>query len=444
MSPQPPRPVHTASTSLHDAIDARIRSSGRPDLSPDGPTIVADLLLSDGMVAWQEGKAAQSMLGETCWSELDPVYGRYGTDAGRDLITALRQLYDAPAAVVTDCGATACALAIDVRLLPGSHAVLGRQIYGKTRAYLEWVAARVGAEITVVDDVDADTLHEAVRPTTRLVMAETYSNPLTRALDPDAVSDAVVALRAARAPELRLVVDDTIATPWGLRASLLSRPGIDAVVGAGTKALAGRDRDLCGYLVARDIGLANAAMDLQATRGGSLAWRIADDVAAHLDTARALHATRCDNATRLAEALAIHPAVEAVFHPSRPDHPDREVVDRAYARPGSLLAYRLRDADEAATRHHCDVLAMTRVVRYAVSFDGLTTKVNHHTSVSEHFTPTPRLRRQGIDRLVRLSAGVEDVRDLVAALTWALDHGPGISRAEVEAWRDARRVDLGL
>ena len=78
---------------------------------------------------------------------------------------------------------------------------------------------------------------------------------------------------------------------------------------------------------------------------------------------------------------------------------------------------------------------MTGVVRYALSFDGLVTKVNHHTTVSEYFTPAPRLRRQGIDRLVRLAVGTEDPVDLIASLAWALDHHREISAEHVKDWQ---------
>jgi methionine-gamma-lyase len=451
----PPTPPPLSSWSeptraLHEAIDARIRATGRPDLHPDGPTVLPDLIGARGMVAWQEGKGTMAFLNETCWSELPVVYARYGTDAGVGLIRRLRALYDARAAVVTDCGMQAVSLVIDVLMGPKEgdatrgHAVLSRQIYGKSRTYLEWLAQRLGYEITVVDEVDAPTLEQVVRPDTRLVLVETYSNPLTRALDPDAVGAKVVELRASRAPRLRLVVDDTIATPWGPKRSLLSREGVDVVVAAGTKAVGGQDRDILGYVVSQDISLMNEVMDLQAMRGGTLSWRAAEVVARDLEHAGELHRRRCAGATQVAAFLASHADVEAVYHPSLPDHPDREIVERVYARPGSLLAFRIRGLDEDGTLHFCNVLAMTCIVRYALSFDGLVTKVNHHQTVSEFFTPAPRLRRQGIDRLVRLAVGIEAGDDLVAALAWALDAHRRLSPDDVADWQRRRAADLGI
>ena len=102
------------------------------------------------------------------------------------------------------------------------------------------------------------------------------------------------------------------------------------------------------------------------------------------------------------------------------------------------------DADEDRTRHLADVLATCRVVRYALSFDGLTTKVNHHRTVSEYFTPDDQLRRSGFDRLIRLAVGLEDADDLIACLNWTLHHGDAVSAADVAAWQDARRAELHL
>jgi cystathionine beta-lyase/cystathionine gamma-synthase len=96
------------------------------------------------------------------------------------------------------------------------------------------------------------------------------------------------------------------------------------------------------------------------------------------------------------------------------------VIARDYTRTGSLLAYRIRDADEAAHRALADRLVSTGVPRFALSFDGLVTKVNHHRTVSEYFTPADVVARLGIDRLIRLGIGLEDADDLIACLYWSL------------------------
>lgn len=430
-----------ATRDLHEALDAHARRTGVPYLHPSEPTVQQDLLGSANVIAWQEGKAAFLFAAEGCWSELPPLYARYGTRATGALIARLKALEGAGAALVCDSGMQATALVFDALMAPGAHAVLCRQVYNKTRSYLQWLADRLGGSLTVVDDGEYDALAAAITPATRLVFAETFTNPLVRAQDVPRLASIVSAARTGGASDPRLVVDSTIATPWAFATPLLAS-GVDVVVASGTKALGGTDRDLWGYVATNDTPIANAVMDLMAMRGGILDWRRATAILGGLDGAEAAHRRRSDSATRVAAFLAAHPRVSEVFHPSRPDHPDAAVIARDYRRHGSLLSFRVGGADEAAARHVADVLATTTIVRYALSFDGLATKVNHHQTVSEYFTPADQLRRQGFDRLIRLGVGLEDADDLIAALNWALHHAGAVSARDVQAWQAGRHDAL--
>jgi cystathionine beta-lyase/cystathionine gamma-synthase len=274
------------------------------------------------------------------------------------------------------------------------------------------------------------------------VFAETFTNPLVRAQDFDMLRD-VVAGKRAIAPALRLVLDTTIASPWAFRIPPLAN-GVDLVVASGTKSLGGNDRDLWGYLATNDTQFANAVMDLMAMRGGILDWRRAEAVLRSFDEASRWHAERSAAAAKIAAFLVRHPRVSEVFHPSLPNHPDAAAIATHYARHGSLLSFRVKDADEDRTRHYADVLATTVIVRYALSFDGLSTKVNHHRTVSEYFTAPEQLKRNGFDRLIRLAVGLEDADDLIAALNWTLHHGSHISTQEIQAWQRQRAAALGI
>lgn len=440
----PPREQMAAATrELHDAIDARIRESGVPYLHPDGPSLQTDLFGGEAMREWQIAKGDAVLSGEVCWSDLPQIYARYGTESTRALIAAVAELEAAPAVVITDSGQQASALAFDALLDKGDHALISRQVYNKSKAYLRWLGERMDLEIEVLDDAGPAQLLARGRERTRLLFVETFTNPLMRAIDPEAMAAASRELKQ-RAPGFRLIVDDTIASPWALAEPLLGRDGIDVVTSAGTKSLGGEDRDMWGYVASTDIEMMNAVMDLQAMRGGRLSWRAARAIHEGLPRARERMERRCESAAVVARFLSEHPRVAEVFHPSLADHPDREVVGRHYRLKGSLLSMRLEGADEDATSHFCDVLAMTGVFRYALSFDGLTSKVNHHKSVSEFYTPDPLLRTQGIDRLARLGIGVEDPDDLIACLNWALWRAPELGTGQVRAWVASRRADLGL
>jgi cystathionine beta-lyase/cystathionine gamma-synthase len=431
-----------ATRDLHSQVDAHIRRTGIPYLHPDEPTVQLDLLGSARVIEWQEGKAAFLFASEGCWSELPQLYARYGTTATAALIARLKALEHASAAIVCDSGMQATALAFDVLLEPGTHAVLMRQVYNKTRSYLEWMSARIGAAVTVVDDGDRAAIAAAIRPDTRFVFAETFTNPLVRAQDLDMLREVIAEGRTC-APALKLVLDTTIASPWAFTARPLDTAA-DVIVASGTKSLGGNDRDLWGYLATNDVQFANSAMDLIAMRGGILDWRRAGAVLAGFEDAARLHAGRCATAVRVAAFLAAHPRVSEVFHPSLPNHPDAKAIARHYTRHGSLLSFRIKDADEDRTRHYADVLATTAIVRYALSFDGLTTKVNHHRTVSEYFTAPEQLRRSGFDRLLRLAIGLEDADDLIAALNWTLHHGGGVSAADINHWQRGRAASLGI
>jgi len=407
---RPPRvSMSTATRELHDAVDANA-----PWLHPERRTIQRDLRDSRNVVSWQEAKAAFIVTGDGAWSELPHLYARYGTPGTTELIGALRALEHATCAIVTDCGMQAVALVADVSIAAGAHVIAMRQVYNKTRAFFEATAKRVGATLTLVDDGDLAALAAALRPETRFVFAETFTNPLGRAQD----VPALVAL-VRRVPGARLVIDSTIATPWGMRTPLLDQ-GVDVVVGSMTKALGGQDAALGGYIATNHAEVGNQIMDLIAMRGGILDDERARRVAGHLAQAERMHARRCETAARVGAFLAAHPKVERVFHPSRPDHPDAEVIARDYIRTGSLLAFRAAGLDEAAHGRLADVLVSCGILRYALSFDGLVTKVNHHKTVSEYFTPVENVTRLGIDRLIRVGIGLEDPDDLIACLNWAL------------------------
>jgi cystathionine beta-lyase/cystathionine gamma-synthase len=428
-----------ATRELHTAIDAHARATGVAWLHPSARTIQRDLLGSPSVVAWQEAKASFLIAGDGAWSELPHLYARYGTPGTAQLIAALRELEGARCAIATDSGMQAVALVADVLLAFGGHAVVMRQVYNKTRTFLEWSARRVGATVTLVDDGDLAGFAAALTPTTTLVFAETYTNPLLRAQD----LPALVAAIRARAPAGKLVIDSTIATPWAFRTPLLAQ-GVDLVIGSLTKGLGGQDTALGGYIATDDAELANSVMDLVAMRGGILDDARARLVADGLAAADAAHARRCATATQVAAFLARHPRIEQVNHPSRPDHPDAAVIARDYLRLASLLSFRVAGADEARTRHVADVLVSCGVPRYALSFDGLATKVNHHKTVSEYFTPADAVARAGLDRLVRLGIGLEDADDLIACLNWTLHHETRISREDLDAWRAARSGELAL
>lgn len=427
---------------LHDAVDTAVRRQGKPFLHPEGPSIQLDLFGSGPMVAWQEEKARLSFLGEDCWSHLPSTYGRYGSEATRELTTAVEELEHASAVLATESGMSAAAILFDVLFEPGMHAVMARASYNKTKVYMKRLADRLGGSVDLVPEGSFEDLEKAIRDNTRFVFVETYSNPLTRAVD---ISELIAVMSRARErnPRLVSIVDNTIATAWGVDNPLLDS-GVDFVVTSGTKAMDGRDQNMWGYIASNHVREMNEMMDLLAMRGGTLDWRRAHAVGSGLDEARSRFERRSKTATGVASFLARHKRVSEVHHPSLPDHPDADIIAEQYTFPGSLMSFRIDGADDDATRHFCDVLVMTGIPRYALSFDGLVTKVNHHRSVSEYFATEDEARALGVDRLVRLGIGLEAPEDLIACLDWALANFDEVTTEEVREWQSHRRRELNL
>lgn len=428
---------------LHLSVDAFARKSQAPYLHPESPTVQVDLLHGDRIADWQNEKASAAMLGTISAATLHPIYARYATFDTNRLIQSVIETESCNAAIVTDSGMQACALVMDALIRPGSHVIMSEQVYAKTKSFLEWTAARMDVEFNYVNHLTPEVLKREVKPNTTLVLAETFSNPLMRALDLQKLSDEVVSLRDSLSPGLRFVIDHTIASPYGPKVPFLSYPGIDAVLTAGTKAMAGNDQDIWGYVASNRIGLINLLADLQSMRGGVLGWRSARALQSHFAQTKSLFEKRCQSALKVVKYLESHPEVAEVFHPSSGTHPDHRIAQSQYKNLGSLLSFRLKSASsESDVAHFCNVLAMTVVFRYALSFDGLVSKVNHHTTVSEFFTPPGKLRNLNIDRLVRLAIGTEAAEDLIKALDWALANAKAIPVEEVEAWATNRAKQL--
>ena len=258
-TPPPRAALHPDTRDLHDAIDAAIRRHRQPYLHPDGETLQLDLFGSEPMVRWQERKAAAMFLSSESWAALPQIYGRYGTENGRGLIAAVCRLEQAAGALLTDGGMQACALASDVLFAPGSHAVVTRSVYNKSKSYLRRLAERQGGEVTLVDDGDPETLERAVRPTTSLLFTETYSNPLTRALDPTRL--------AALAARARDAGARGAARGGGQHRGHSVGPARTAADGAGNRPGGGQRHQGAGRRGSRHVGLPGGQSARPAERG---------------------------------------------------------------------------------------------------------------------------------------------------------------------------------
>ncbi|GAA1841933.1 cystathionine gamma-synthase [Pseudonocardia ailaonensis] len=291
-----------------------------------------------------------------------------------------------------------------VLLRPGDHLVIPHDAYGGTFRLVDKVLSGFGIEYSTVDLADVDALRAAIRPTTKVVWCETPTNPLLGIAD-------IAALAGAKGAAT-LVVDNTFASPY------LQQPlalGADVVLHSTTKYVGGHSDVVGGALVCDDDELA-AQIAFTQNSVGSVpgpfdAWLTLRGV----KTLAVRMERHCDNAERVAEALAAHPAVSGVLYPGRPEHPGHEIAAKQMLRFGGMVSFLVAGGKEAALK----VCAGTELFTLAESLGGVESLIEHpgqmtHASVAGSVLEVP-------DSLVRLSVGIEDVEDLVEDLTRALD-----------------------
>ena len=351
---------------------------------------------------FQTSTFAQPKVGE----HLGYEYARTGNPTRTALETCLAALEGAQRAVAFASG-LAAEDAVFRLLEPGDHVVMANDVYGGTWRQIAQVHTRFGIEVSAVDLADLDAVRAALRPTTRLVWAETPSNPLLQILDLAALAE------LAHAHGAQLVADNTFATP-ALQQPL--RLGADIVVHSTTKYLGGHS-DVVGGAVCTDAATAERLAFLQnavgAVPGPFDAWLTLRGIKT-LEVRMARHS---ENAAQIAAFLAEHPAVTSVTYPGLAAHPAHELAARQMSAFGGMVSFRVAGGIEAAKR----VAESTRLFFLAESLGGVESLIEHpgimtHASVAGTALEVPA-------DLVRLSVGIESVTDLLADLETALAAG---------------------
>ena len=285
------------------------------------------------------------------------MYIREGNPTQTRLEEALAQIEGGQAALVFASGLAAGAACLQA-LAPASHVVFPDDMYYGFRTIAQEFLPRWGMESTAVDMADLARVRAAMRPTTRVVWAETPSNPLMKVVDLAALAS------IAREAGASLIVDGTFATP------ALQRPlelGADAVLHATTKYLGGHSDVQGGALILRERGDAAGRIEhirhiLGAVSSPFNSWLVL----------RGLRSLSCrmdrhsSNGLALARALAAHPGVEAVHYPGLESHPGHAIAARQMSGFGGMLSFRVRGGRDAAIR----VASRVRLFTNATSLGG--------------------------------------------------------------------------
>lgn len=338
-------------------------------------------------------------------------YTRSGNPTRAALEEAIALLEGGHGATCTSTGMSAILVALNL-LEHGSHVIATVDCYGGTFRLLEHAKTFHGLEVTYLNLADLDALKAAIRPNTRMIWVETPSNPLLRLTDIAAVADI-----GHRRPGCLVAVDNTFLSPY------LQRPfdlGADLVIHSTTKYLNGHSDVVGGAVVAGPgrLPLTQRIQSVNNLLGTSQAPHDCFLALRGLKTLPLRMRQHEATAQVLAEYLAAHPAVGKVHFPGLPSHPQHELAKRQQRGFGAMLSFELKESGDERLNH---VLRRLRWFTLAESLGGVESLVAHPASMT-HASMTPEARKNaGIsDGLIRLSIGLEDVRDLREDLAQAL------------------------
>jgi cystathionine gamma-lyase len=297
----------------------------------------------------------------------------------------------------------------------GDHVVSTQDLYGGAWRIFTKVFERFGIEFTFVDTTSPANIENAIRPTTKLLWLETPSNPLLR------VTDIPKCAAIARAKKITTVVDSTFATP------VLQQPlslGADVVLHSTTKFINGHSDVIGGAVITNDEALYKELQFLQNAIGAVPAPQDCFLILRGVKTLGLRVERHCSNAELLTRSLLANDRVRRVYYPGLVDQPDHAIARRQMTRFGAIVSFEL-DATLEETR------AFTRRLNLwslAESLGGVKSLFCHPATMT-HASVEPEVRRSvGIgDSLIRLAAGLEDVRDLIDDLEQALARTPRLA-----------------
>lgn len=365
-----------------------VHAGGEPD--PETGAVVPPIHLA---TTFRHGPAGERQAGFEYQRESNPTQDR--------LEAALAALEGGDAALAFGSGMAAMAALLE-SLPAGSHVLIPSDCYTGLRVLSAEFLPERGVTASAVDMGDPEAVRAALRPETKLVWAETPSNPQLRIADLAALST------IARGHGALLACDNTFATP------VLQRPlslGADVVMHSTTKYLGGHSDVMGGALVfARRDAMFDKVFHRRHVTGGILAPFSAWLTLRGCRSLPARMAWHCRNAAELARSLEAHPAVAAVHYPGLASHPGHAVAARQMSDFGGMLSFRLAGGREAALR----VAGALKLAINATSLGGPETLVEHRASIEGANAVSPA-------DLLRVSVGLEAVEDLLADFRQALE-----------------------
>ena len=336
----------------------------------------------------------------------DFTYARTSNPTVRSLEQRLAAMEGAESCVATSTGMSAILLLIMGLLKAGDHVVCSRSVFGSTVGLFAKEFGKFGVETSFVSQTDIAEWRAALRPTTKLLFAETPTNPLTEVCDIRALAD------LAHGADALLTVDNTFCTP------ALQRPlalGADLVMHAGTKFLDGQGRVMAGSVCGPNRLVVDVLGPTLRTAGMTLAPFNAWVVLKGLETLSLRMKAQSEAALHVARWLEAHPAVGRVHYPGLASHPQHALaMAQQSALGGAVVSFDVKagNAEEARAAAY-RVIDSTRVLSIATNLGDTKSIITHPATTSHGRLSEAQRQASGIGQgLVRLAVGLEHVDDI--------------------------------
>ena len=395
-----PRNLHPDTLAVHTALEP----------SQYGENSEA-LFLTSGYVQPDAATAARRFGGD----EEGYTYGRLGNPTVSSMELRLAAMEGTEAALATSTGMSAILLMCMGLLKTGDHVVCSHSMFGSTIKLIAGEFGKFGVQSTFVSQTDVAQWKAAMQPNTRLLFAETPTNPLTDVCDIRALAD------IAHEAGALLAVDNCFCTP------ALQRPvlfGADLIVHSGTKYLDGQGRVMAGALCGSRKIVQEVLLPVMRSAGMTLAPFNAWVVLKGLETLGIRMEAQSARALALAHWLETQPQVARVFYPGLVSHSQHDLaMAQQSGKGGAVLSFELKAADPAEARKRAfHVLDHSRTISLCTNLGDVKTLISHPASTSHGRLTDAQRQAAGVSQgLVRLAVGLEHVADLQADLERGLE-----------------------
>lgn len=294
-------------------------------------------------------------------------------------------------------------------LSPGDEVITGDDLYGGSYRMFTKIYEKYGIKFHFINLSNAENIAKAVNKNTKLIWAETPTNPTMQIIDIEACS------KIAKANNIILAVDNTFASPY------LQNPlalGADIVMHSVTKYLGGHSDVVMGALITNDDKLHEQLYFILNSCGANPGPQDCFLVMRGIKTLHLRMERHCFNGRKIAEFLKTHPKIEKIYWPGFTDHPNHNIAKKQMRDFGGMISIVLKGADLDKT---FKIASSFKVFSLAESLGGVESLINHPATMTHASIPKAERDKAGVvENLLRLSVGVEDVEDLIEDLKQAL------------------------